>query len=232
MRANTFLSMYRVLEGLLEKKFTGEARHTSSVVMDYAQLPESEPVRQRLNVCREVRNLLSHTADESGEPVIEPSQAILNDLYEIIKYVETPQPALSYATKGGDILRANANDRALDVMRRMEKRGYSHAPVLAGGKLAGVFSVATVFSHALTGARLAPDTRIGEFGPLLDMDGRASGRFLIMGRDVSYLDVRKEFERHAERNQRLAAVFITSTGDADGELLGILTPWDVMDDLP
>jgi CBS domain-containing protein len=224
--------MYRVLEGLLEKKFTGEARHTSSVVMDYAQLPESEPVRQKLNVCRELRNLLTHSADENGESLVEPSQAIINDLYEIIKYVETPQPAISYATKGEDILRASPNDRALDVMRRMEKLGYSHAPVLAGGKLAGVFSVATVFSFALTGARLASDTRIGEFGKLLDLDARASGRFVIMGKDASYLDVRKEFESQADRNRRLAAVFITSSGDAGGELLGILTPWDVLGDLP
>ncbi len=232
MRANTFLNMYRVLEGLLEKKFTGEARHTSSVVMDYVQLPESEPVRQRLNVCRELRNLLTHSADENGEPLVEPSQAILDDLYEIVKYVETPQPALSYATTGDDMLRASPNDKALDVMRRMEKRGYSHAPVIQGGKLVGVFSVATVFSHALTGARLAPDTRIDAFGDLLAMDARASGRFLIMGKDASYLDVRKEFERQAERNLRLAAVFLTSTGDAAGTLLGILTPWDVLGDLP
>lgn len=232
MRANTFLSMYRVLEGLLEKKFTGEARHGVSVVMDYAQLPESEPVRQKLNVCREVRNLLTHTSDGSGAPLVEPSQAVLDDLYGIIQYVETPQPALSYATTGDEMLRAGPDDRAMDVMRWMEKRGYSHAPVLSGGKILGVFSVATVFSHALTGARLSPDTKIGEFGKLLDLEGRASGRFLVMRKDASYLDVRKEFERQAERNQRLAAVFLTSTGDADGELLGILTPWDVLGDLP
>lgn len=232
MRANTFLSMYRVLEGLLEKKFTGEVRHASSVVMDYAQLPESEPVRQKLNVCREIRNLLTHSADEAGNPFVEPSQAILDDLYEIVKYVETPQPALSYATTGKDILRASPNDRAMDVMRRMEKRGYSHAPVLAGEKLAGVFSVTTVFSYSLTGAHLTSDTRISEFGTLLDISARASGRFLIMDKGVSYLDVRKEFERQADRNQRLAAVFLTLTGTADGALLGILTPWDVLGNLP
>ena len=61
--------MYRVLEGLLEEKFTGEARRAPSVVMDYALLPESEPVRQKLNICREVRNLLTHAADESGAPL-------------------------------------------------------------------------------------------------------------------------------------------------------------------
>lgn len=232
MRADTFLSMYRVLEGLLEEKFTGEARRAPSVVMDYALLPESEPVRQKLNICREVRNLLTHAADESGAPLIEPSQAILDDLYEIIKYVETPQPALSYATKGDEILRASPNDRALDVMRRMEKRGYSHAPVLADGRIVGVFSVATVFSHVLTGARLNPDTRISAFGKLLDLNSRASGRFLIMNERASYLDVRKVFERRANRNQRLAAVFLTDTGDETGALTGILTPWDVMDDLP
>ena len=71
MRAETFLKMYRVLEGLLEDKY---GNSNSSVVMDYINDPDSEPVRQRLNLCRELRNLLTHNAGSDGEPVCEPSR--------------------------------------------------------------------------------------------------------------------------------------------------------------
>lgn len=232
MRADTFLSMYRVLEGTLEKKYAGAVKRGSSLVMDYIADPESEPVRLRLNTCREIRNLLTHSSDADGSALVEPSQAVLDSLYEIIKYVETPQPALMYATRGDQMLRASLNDRALDVMRRMEKRGYSHVPVISGGRMAGVFSVISVFSFGLTGKDLTADTRISEFGDLLSMDGHRSGRFLVMAKDASYMDVRKEFERLSGPNDRLNAVFITATGEITGELLGILTPWDVLGEKP
>ena len=114
MRAETFLSMYRVLEGLLDRKYAGESG-SSSVIMRYLSDPESEPVRAQLDLCRELRNLLTHNADPEGGPVAEPSKAMLDALYGIIDYVERPKPALLYATPGERVLRAHAGDLALEV---------------------------------------------------------------------------------------------------------------------
>ena len=83
MRAETFLSMFRVLEGMLDKKYAGRENGSSSVVMRYIGDPESEPVRAQLDLCRELRNLLTHNADDEGNPVCEPSKAMLDTLYKI-----------------------------------------------------------------------------------------------------------------------------------------------------
>lgn len=232
MRAETFLSMYRVLEGLLGEKYADRDRKSQSVVMQYIQDAESEPVRRQLDVCREVRNLLTHNADDSGAPIVEPSQALLDQLYEIIKYVETPHSAMLYATKAENILRAHPNDRALDIMRRMDKHGFSHVPVLDDGRIVGVFSTSAVFARALSGACIGPDTRIHEFGPLLSLSKSRGGRYHIMDTRATYLDARTEFEKECGRNSRLAVIFITDTGDDSGVLMGMLTPWDVMRDDP
>lgn len=232
MRSDTFLSMFRVLEGLLTQKYQGCDRHSASVVMEYINDPESEPVRTALNTCREIRNLLTHNADEDGQPLVEPSQSALDSLYQVIRYVQKPQPALMYATPVERVLRAYPNDRALDVMRRMEKHGFSHVPVMDDVRMRGVFSVRTVFSYILTGGRITEDTRVREFGDLLSMDGNRSGRYRILGVDASYLDVRSAFERNAARNDRLAVVFLTDDGTSSGTLLGMLTPWDVLNDNP
>ena len=228
MRAETFLSMFRVLEGLLGRKYADQDRKCQSVVMAYLQDAESEPVRQQLDVCREVRNLLTHNADALGGPIIEPSQGLMDSLYELISYVQKPQPALMFATRAEAILQAHPNDRALDVMRRMYKHGFSHAPVMDDGRICGVFSVGTVFARNLEGGEIGPDTRIREFGDLT----RLNTRFMFMDERASYLDARAEFEKRSGRNNRLAAIFITSTGDENGALMGMLTPWDVMRDVP
>lgn len=232
MRAETFLSMYRVLEGILGQKYSDSDRKSNSVVMQYIQDAESEPVRQQLDVCREVRNLLTHNASGTGEPIIEPSQALIDQLYAIINYVQKPQSALMFATPEDRILRAHKNDRALDVMRRMEKHGYSYVPVLDNGRIQGVFGKHSVFSYVIDNGRIDNDTRIRDFGDGLKTEGSLGRRFMFMGPEASYLDARDAFEKKSGKNSRLAAIFITDTGDETGNVLGMLTPWDVMKNVP
>ena len=229
MRAETFLSMFRVLEGMLDKKYAGRENGSSSVVMRYIGDPESEPVRAQLDLCRELRNLLTHNADDEGNPVCEPSKAMLDTLYKIIEYVESPKPALIYATPGERVLRAHPGDPALEVMRRMEKHGFSHVPVLEKGGISGIFSMRGVFSYVLKHGGVREDTRVRDFGELLQINRPGGGeRFLLLPATATYHDVRAAFERAGERDSRLAAVFITQNGQLDEPLLGMLTPWDVL----
>ena len=228
MRAETFLSMFRVLEGMLDKKYAGRENGSSSVVMRYIGDPESEPVRAQLDLCRELRNLLTHNADDEGNPVCEPSKAMLDTLYKIIEYVESPKPALLYATPGERVLRAHPGDPALEVMRRMEKHGFSHVPVLEKGGISGIFSMRGVFSYVLKHGGVGEDTRVRDFGELLEMNRPGGERFLLLPASATYHDVRDAFERASERDSRLAAVFITENGKLDEPLMGMLTPWDVL----
>ena len=232
LRAQTFLEMYRVLEGLLEDKYDGEKRHSSSVVMEYINDAESEPVRRQLNLCREIRNLLTHNADAAGGAVVEPSKAVLDSLYAIIDYVQTPQPALKYATLGEQVLRTSYGEPVLLLMEKMRSRGFSHVPIIHKGGIAGVFSVSSVFSFLLEkGAdALNENTRVNDFGKLVALEREYGEHFLVMPKTATYLDVRKQFEEDHTRNRRLAAVFITEDGRPSQPLLGMITPWDVMGD--
>ena len=232
LRAQTFLEMYRVLEGLLEDKYDGEKRHSSSVVMEYINDDESEPVRRQLNLCREIRNMLTHNADAAGGAVVEPSKAVLDSLYAIIDYVQTPQPALKYATLGDQVLRTSYGEPVLQLMEKMRSRGFSHVPVIHKGGIAGVFSVSSVFGFLLEkGAdALNENTRVNDFGKLVALDREFGEHFLVMPKSATYLDVRRQFEEDHTRNRRLAAVFITEDGRPSQPLLGMLTPWDVLGD--
>lgn len=232
MRAETFLSMYRVLEGMLGEKYPDANPKTSSVVMMYIQDPESEPVRNKLDTCREVRNLLTHNAADDGSPIVEPSQALLDSLYEIISYIEKPQSALEYATKADNILRAHPNERILDVMRRMYKNGFSHVPVIDDDRLTGVFSKSSVFRYLIEKGYIDDDARIHEMRDSIKITGQRGCRYVYLPASATYLEARAKFENMSGRNNRLAAIFITETGDENGALLGMITPWDVMKDTP
>jgi len=230
-RAEDFLKLYRILEGLLEKRYTGK-KQGSSVVMEYLRDDDSEPFRHELNVCREIRNLLSHNADDEGEPLVEPSEAVLVSLQKILNHVSSPRYAVDYGTPREKILWTHPNDRVIDVMHRMDKNGFSHVPVMERGKIVGVFSVGSLFSCLEREGLNALDnsTRIGQIKDALNSERHGSERYLFMPESATIYQVRAAFEERSERNSRLSAVFITKSGVQDEPLIAMLTPWDVLKD--
>lgn len=230
-RAEAFLKMYRILEGTLEKRMDGK-RQGASVVMDYLKDEDSEPYRYELNLCREIRNLLSHNADDVGEPVVEPSSAVLASLREILEHVSAPRYAVDGGTPRERILCAHPNDLAMDIMHRMTREGFSHVPVLDKGRLTGVFSVGGLFGYLERRGLDALDrnARIGQLKDALDLERHGAEKYRFMSRSTTMTQVRAAFEERSSRNSRLSAVFITETGSLDEPLLAMLTPWDVLKD--
>ena len=232
MRAELFLRKYRVLEGLLERRYEGRKLNSSSVVMEYMRDADSERIRVDLDLLREIRNILSHNADSDGSPVVEPSQETIDRLERIIDHVKKPMLAVDFGTPANEILFANMNDRIYDVMRSMQKNGYSHVPIRDRDGLFGVFSVKSIFDFLSANGveSLDRDSRIADLGRRIRLDDPSSERYVFMPADSTLAAVRAAFERHAEKNRRLNIVFITRHGDPAEAILCMLSPWDVLSD--
>lgn len=230
IRAEEFLKQYRRLEGLLERRYVDHRRNHSSVVMEYMDDPDSEPYRTRLDLCREIRNLLSHNADENGEPVVDPSESMIATLKTVIEHVQRPRMAIDFGTPREKILFAHPNERVLEVMHRMQKQGYSHVPVMDGKRFAGVFSASSLFIHLEKNGfeRLKDNLRISELGSALGFEIERSEKYIFLPDDATILTVRSAFQNRTERNNRVAVVFITKDGESTQDILAILTPWDVL----
>lgn len=229
-RAERFLNLYRVLEGLLEKRYAGKRTSSGSVVMEYLHDADSLPCRADLDMCREIRNLLSHNADEDGQPVIEPSEAVVRLLDDIVEYVRRPRLAVECGTRRDDITFAHPNDSALDVARHMLRMGYSHVPVRDKTGFVGVFSASSLMRYtADVGFEALDDSlRVGDLKRYLEVRDDRDERYAFLGPDATLPAVRAAFEAPRERNHRLAAVFITEDGTQSTRILAMLTPWDII----
>ena len=225
-----FLQKYRILEGLLEKRYEGEKISSGSVVMEYLRDDDSQNVRVDLDLLREIRNILSHNAGVDGKAVIEPSDEMLARLDEVIAHVRKPRVAADFGTPADQVLYAHPNDSIVNVMRNMRKNGYSHVPVEDKGRVVGVFSVKCIFDYlAEEGLDMLNDrARISALGDRIRLDFRKGERYMFASADASIVTVRKAFQRYTERNRRLSAVFVTQSGAADEPLICIITPWDVL----
>lgn len=225
-----FLKKYRVLEGLLEKRYEGEKVSSSSIVIEYIRDEDSEPVRVDLDLLREIRNILSHNACTDGEAVVEPSDEMLTRLDRVIAYVQRPRIAVEYGTPAEQVLSAHPNDGILTVMRNMRKNGYSQVPVREDGRVTGVFSIKALFDYLSEKGLDALDNRarICELGERIRLDHKRGERYMFVSADTSIVTVRRAFQRYTEKNRRLNAVFVTRSGSPDEELICIITPWDVL----
>ena len=232
MQAERFLQKYRVLEGILEKRYEGEKLNYSSVVIEYLHDADSYGIRTELDLLREIRNLLSHNAGQSGQPVVEPSGEMLDLLDRVTEFVKTPRLAVNFGTPAQDILSAHPNDSLFDILRSMVKNGYSHVPVIDHGKMVGVLSTRSVFDHlAEFGTEgLRPDARIAQLGERIRLDRQSGERYLFIDADATILSVSRAFRRYSERDRRLSAVFVTEGGAPNEPLICMLTPWDVLGD--
>ena len=219
-----------MLEGALEKRYAGRGTGAGSVVIEYLRDPDSAPCRAELDMCREIRNLLSHNADADGAAVVEPSAAVVRMLEDIIAYVRLPLLAIECGTPAEKILFAHPNDAALDVIRHMLRRGYSHVPVRDRSGLVGVFSADSVMHYiGDTGFDGPGNTlRVGDLKGALDIGGERSGRYLFLDPGATLTTARLAFDSHRERNSRVAAIFITVDGTQNSQVLAMLTPWDVL----
>lgn len=228
--SENFLKKYRVLEGLLEKRYEGQKVSSSSIVIEYIRDEDSEPVRVDLDLLREIRNILSHNAGANGEAVVEPSDEMLVRLDGVIEYVRRPRYAAEFGTPGEQILSAHPNDSILAVMRNMRKNGYSHVPVKENGRVVGVFSVKSLFDYLAENDldSLDNNARIHALGDRIRLDRKHGERYMFVAADTSIVSVRRAFQRYTEKNRRLSTVFVTRSGSPDEELISIITPWDVL----
>lgn len=231
MKSEDFLELYRQLEDSLDERYSGKKRRYSSVMLEYLNDRESAPFREKLDLCREIRNLLTHNAKIEGQDIVKPADAVGQFLQEALDYIRRPPLALQFATKGDEILHAGINQTVLKIMGIMEKAGYSHIPILENGKFVGVFSVGTVFSYVLTGhdKPITRQTTIAELRSLLPIHMHGEN-YEFASQELTSVQARQKFERYSGKNQRLSVIFITKNGSQEERLLGMLTPWDIMGD--
>lgn len=229
-RSDVFLNLYKTLEEILTDKYYGAETPRGSVVVRFMNERDGRQFRDRLDLCREIRNLLSHHADMDGESILEPSQAMIDFLRGVVDYVKRPPLALDFATRWDDIVKASLHQKALAVMRRMEQRGFSHIPVFDDGVFVGVFSMSTVFAYIAKnrGSALNEQTEIVDFYEMLPVERHKNEQFGFMSREATVDDVREAFEAKRERSRRLVVVFITENGRKEERILGMVTPWDVL----
>ena len=225
-----FLEQYKILEELLEEKYRGTHLRTNSVVREFIADVDATPYKEKLDLCRQVRNLLVHSAELDGEAPLMPSDALIKTLEEIIAFVRKPPMVLEFATLRSELMTADLKMPVLPLIRKMKERGYSHVPVLRDGCVYGVFSWNILINYMMheSNYQLDPELLVRDLRQYLPLKEHDMERYLFRERNSTYFDIKQAFENNRIRNRRLACIFITENGTQNEPLLGLVTPWDLL----
>ncbi len=234
MRAKEFLNLYKRLEELLTVRYSHGKKQFSSAIIQFANDVDGKKYREEINLCREIRNLLSHHSEIEGSEVIEPSEAVVEILQKIVDEVEHPKRAINICTPADKLVKTNLNGRITGVITQMDERGYSHIPVMNGEVLYGVFSVSTMFTYFKRhlNEKIENEDRLEKFADFLPISEHSTENFKFSGADTTFYDIKDEFINEGPKSKRLAAIFVTENGNPDEKLLGMITPWDVIRENP
>lgn len=230
-KAEEFINLYKTLEDTLEAKYRAEGKDVSSTVYQFLCDKESMPFRIKLDLCRQVRNLLSHSANVDGVAPVTPAEPLIECLKDTINYLKKPILASSRGANIQRLFKAVDTDRVVWLTRKMEEKGYSHVPVLEKGRVIGVFSVSTFFSLARDGKldTITDETRISDVYEYIRTDAHSTENFAFAKKDDTVIHVREIFSKRKAGEKRIAGVFVTEDGTIDTKLVTFITPWDVME---
>lgn len=231
--AREFLDLYNELERLLKNKYKNKDRRFPSLIMRYENEPGGVRFRDELELCRETRNLLSHSPLVDGEELVSPSARLLDVLRNVIAEIKDPPTARSICTPTEKLLLCTGCERVIDVIRTMLEKGYSNVPILEDGVLDGVFSAGTLLSSLAEGTgTYSADSLVSDFARFLPPNVKRQESYSFARPDATYYDLKDEFTPQGPKKSRVAAVFVTSDGTPFGRVLGMITPWDLLRAFP
>lgn len=225
-RAEEFLDLYKKLEAQVASIYG--ARHEGGSVAKLGRRPEFRSISAELDYIRDVRNLLSHRPKIAEEYMVEPSEAMIQLLKDVIARVETPAIAGNIMVKVSNVFCCGREDAVLPAIREMYEKGISHIPITEEGRVVGVFSDSTFIHCMVSGEyQVNENTVFREIEKELSFESYEPETFLFAEKGMPVNELSDTFEEASRSGRKVGMIFVTEHGRETEKLLGIITAWDV-----
>lgn len=224
----SFIEKYKELENAIENRYN--LKQGESPVFYLENRPEYSQMKDKISYCREVRNFLQHENMISNNFAITPSDEMINLITKIIEIVKNPKKAKDICKRIQNVYYKELNDNVFDSMMAMNHRKYSHIPILNNGVVIGVFSKSTVFNYLLDikEFEISKKLTFRDIKNRIEINIDNSEKYVFISEDASIEHVKDVFENSYKNAMRIAMAFVTKNGLQNEKLIGIITPYDLI----
>jgi CBS domain-containing protein len=229
-----FLTAYNELDDVLRARIAGGDRKISHANL-IDQLAKADPMvramASRLHAFRALRNALVHISSSgSAEPIATPLATVVDEYERHVSYLKYPPIALdAIAIPASSLYTVTWDTRVAEAIDTMLRHSYRLAPIVADGRLAGVFTESTLWQamQADDGrVSVTPDMTFAAFARFCSLRAEVLGVVLMSARS-SIDDVERVFQERFAQNVFTSAVFLTDDGVSDAPLRGLITAHDL-----
>jgi len=192
---------------------------------------EYKKFEKDINLIRKIRNLLSHgECKVEGKTAIEINENIIEKLKEIISLLENPPLVTSrYIT---EMFVVDLEEKLENLIKTMNEKKISHVPVLdKDKKLVGVFSENTIFSKLSDDEiiEIGKEYKVKDYEKYIKLENHSSEYFDFIKRNEELASAQNLFNKSIKKDKKLVMLFVTENGKKTEKILGIITPWDLLD---
>lgn len=226
---NLFERLYNELEDLLRIKF--KLPSNASAVYFYESKVTGDQAKN-FRMLRELRNYIVHDKRIDTIDAFRVTDEAIEFLKKAIDRIQRPVRAIDVCVLKNQLLFARKNTPVIALMKSMLERNISHVPVLDDfGILYGVYSGATLFLYLTEMKKSTIDnhTLIEDFKDYLPINQHVGERYWFIHRTLPIEEIIALFGKTSEDGKKLKMLFVTENGKASEKILGLITPWNILD---
>lgn len=181
-----------------------------------------------LIVYNDLRNVIVHKKNKVNFVIAEPHDETVHKIEQIRDDLTNPEKV--YPKFKTDVHSFYTAHSLSDVLKEVKTKGFSQFPVYEHGKFKGLITengITIWLSNSLGEDFFIPsETKIKD---IIGYEEKADN-YLFVSRNISIFKAKELYLNHINRGSvKLDALLITEHGKPDETLLGIITPWDVID---
>lgn len=230
-----FIKLYNIIDDCLSAELSVEKNDMSFTQKVNTLRTKGNHIISRfyvdLLIYAKLRNVVVHDTTED-EPVARPSDATIEKMRDIIRLMTKAPLALdSIAHPYSELLITKPHHKLAELLRRMHKSGAVYVPIIEDGQLAGVFSMSafTAYINNSGVSGINEELTIEQMAPFYRINNsKRTEAFFFAGADATVYDIDNIFNKTVNTDLSVGAVFITLDGTGSGQLLGMVTPFDLI----
>lgn len=228
-----FIRKYNELDCLIGEKFNRESDDSSIyfLINKYkrSRIEKERVYSTKLDSIRKIRNLMVH---ESGiiDELFTVSDDVINFLDELIDYLRNPVRAKDVMTPLSKLIYGKKEDFLYYLIEKIVKDGISNIPILdEEKKVIGVFNSDVLLNLSLDKVKVNNETKILDIMSYVKLNNQLNLRFIFVTGEYE-IDVLNDYFAFSKEQykKRLPIIFVSVSGKETSQLLGIVSPIDLI----
>lgn len=228
-----FIRKYNELDCLIGEKFNRESDDSSIyfLINKYrrSRIEKERVYSTKLDSIRKIRNLMVH---ESGiiDELFTVSDDVINFLDELIDYLRNPVRAKDVMTPLSKLIYGKKEDFLYYLIEKIVKDGISNIPILdEEKKVIGVFNSDVLLNLSLDKVKVNNETKILDIMSYVKLNNQLNLRFIFVTGEYE-IDVLNDYFAFSKEQykKRLPIILVSVSGKETSQLLGIVSPIDLI----